>query len=320
LAPKIQIMAKGGLFSLTGSVALLSLFLFTVSASAAATRFSIATYNLENYLDVAAGARAPKSSQSRAKIRESLRALGADVLGLQEIGSSNALQELRASLNSEGLDYPFWEFVTGSDPDINIAVLSRFPIAERRSHTRDTFLLGGRRFRTSRGFAEVDIQVTDRYRFTLFVAHLKSRRPVAQADEADLREQEALLLREKLQTRLQARPSLNLVLVGDLNDVRDSGSTRALLGKGRLALLDTRPAERNGDANASSTPGLVPRNITWTYFYGKEDTYSRIDYIMVSRGMAKELDPSGTYVLALPNWGLASDHRPVIARFVAEDK
>ena len=51
-----------------------------------------------------------------------------------------------------------------------------------------------------------------------------------------------------------------------------------------------------------------------------DDTYSRIDYILLSKSMAKEWIPSETYVLASPNWGLASDHRPLVASFSAEDK
>jgi endonuclease/exonuclease/phosphatase family metal-dependent hydrolase len=241
-------------------------------------------------------------------------------LGLQEIGSTNALLELRSALKASGLDYPHWEHVAGPDTNLQVAVLSRFPITARRSHTREGFLLGGRRLRVARGFAEVELEVNDRYSFTLFVAHLKSRRPVAQADEAEWREQEALLLREKVDARLQADPNANVAIVGDLNDVKDSISTKALLGKGRNALIDARPAEKNGDDGHSTTPGFAPRNITWTYFYGKEDTYSRIDYILLSRVMAREWDPEGTYVLSLPNSGVASDHRPLLAAFEASNR
>jgi hypothetical protein len=36
--------------------------------------------------------------------------------------------------------------------------------------------------------------------------------------------------------------------------------------------------------------------------------------------MASEWLPEETYVLAFPDWGLASDHRPMVATFVAEDR
>jgi exonuclease III len=85
-------------------------------------------------------------------------------------------------------------------------------------------------------------------------------------------------------------------------------------------LLDTRPAERNGDDPADRASRFAPRNITWTHYYAKEDAYSRIDYILLSPDMAREWNPSGSYVLALPNWGVGSDHRPIVASFAAADR
>ena len=303
-----------------GCFAACLLGLFAGHALEAATVFRVATYNLENYFDEPAGTRPAKTPEARAKIRESLRALDADVVALQEIGGTNVLVELRATLKTEGLDYPFWEHVSGWDTNIHLAVLSRFPITARRPHTNESFLLFGRRFRVSRGFAEVDIKVTDRYSFTLFTTHLKSRRPVPEADEAELREQEARLLRGRIDARLTADPDANVIVLGDLNDTKDSKSTRAVIGRGKHALFDTRPAERNGDNQPNTNPRYDPRNVTWTHHYGKEDTYSRIDYILVSRGMAREWKKDETFVLALANWGVASDHRPLVASFFAEDR
>jgi endonuclease/exonuclease/phosphatase family metal-dependent hydrolase len=282
--------------------------------------FTVATYNLENYVDVQVGSRLPKSAGARAKVRESLRTMRADVLALQEIGGTSALLELRAALREEGLDYPHWELVGGFDTNIHVAVLSRFPFTARRPHTNETFLLYGRRFQVTRGFAEVEVRVHDRYRFTLIAAHLKSRRETGAANQADLREQEALRLRRLVDDRLRADPELNLVVLGDLNDHPDSPSLRTILSRGRrAALTDTRPAERNGDRAPNADPRYPPRHVTWTNFYGKEDNYSRVDYILLSPGMVREWDRAGSYVLALPDWGVASDHRPVVARFTARD-
>lgn len=286
----------------------------------AADSFRVATYNLDNYVDELAGTRPLKTPEGRTKIRESLRVINADVVALQEMGGTNALLELRTSLKADGLDYPYWELVSGWDTNIHVAVLSRFPITARRPHISDAFLLFGHRFRVSRGFAEVDIKVNDRYSFTLLTAHLKSRRPVPEADEAELREQEAIILREKIDARLAANPDANLIVLGDLNDTKDTKSTRAIIGRGRKALIDTRPSERNGDNQPNPNPRYEPRNITWTHHYGKEDTYSRIDYILISRGMAREWSKEETYILTLANWGIGSDHRPVVASFFAADK
>jgi len=36
--------------------------------------------------------------------------------------------------------------------------------------------------------------------------------------------------------------------------------------------------------------------------------------------MAREWITKDTYVLAMPNWGVASDHRPLVATFEAKDE
>ena len=286
----------------------------------AADTFSVATYNLENYLDDPAGPRHPKSEAAKDRIREMIRAMKPDVLAVEEIGSTNTLLELRSSLRAEGLNYPHWSHVAGFDTNIHVAVLSRFPLLACRPHTDEGFLLNGRRFRVSRGFAEVDVQVNAEYKFTLIAAHLKSRREVPQADETDLREQEAAVLREIIDARLRTDPNLNLIVLGDFNDLKDSKPIRTIIGRGKNALIDTRPAEKNGELPLASNSLAAPRNVTWTYYFSKEDTYSRIDYLLLNRGMAREWQTNATYVLALPGWGVASDHRPIIAGFVAHDR
>jgi hypothetical protein len=77
---------------------------------------------------------------------------------------------------------------------------------------------------------------------------------------------------------------------------------------------------RNGDNAPSPNPAWEPRNVTWTHYYGKEDTYSRIDFLLISPGLAREWLANETYVLTLPNWGVGSDHRPIMATFEAADK
>jgi endonuclease/exonuclease/phosphatase family metal-dependent hydrolase len=288
--------------------------------SGVAEVFRVATYNLEGYLDATSGTRQKKSQESKAKIRETIRSLNPDVLALQELGTLTALLELRDSLKAEGLDLPNWEYVSGSDTNIHIAVLSRYPFIARHAYTNENYLLSGRRFHVSRGFAELAIQVSPSYSFTLLCAHLKSKRATPQADEAEMRAEEARLLREKIEAHLASNPESNLVVLGDFNDTKDAVSTKILLGRGKLKLVDTCPAERNGDSLEALNHPTEARNVTWTLYYNKDDTFSRVDYILLSRGMAREWLPQETYVATIPDWGLASDHRPLVAGFEAVDK
>jgi len=217
--------------------------LFFCSASLATVTFRIATYNVENYLDQQTESRSHvKSAEAKAKIRESIRALNPDVLALEEMGTTNALMELRASLKTDGLDFPFWEHVSGADTNIHIAVLSKFPIVARHPHTNETFLLDGRRFHVSRGFAEVEIQAATNFTFTLIAAHLKSRRPVPNADEAEERLEEAKVLRGIVEEHFTNNPNARLIVLGDFNDAKDSDAVKTIIGRGRFKLTDTRPA------------------------------------------------------------------------------
>ena len=288
----------------------------------AAETFRVAAYNVENYLDQPTESRKNvKSDAAKAKVREVILAMKPDVIAFEEMGELSALLELRDSLKAAGLDLPHYEHVTGFDTNIHVAVLSKFPIVARRPHTNDNFLLNGKRFRVSRGFTDVAIKVNDQYQFTLIGAHLKSRRPVPNADEGELRLEEAKALRAIVDKHLADKPDANLVVLGDFNDTYNTKAIKEVVGRGKTKLTDTRPAEKNGDNLPNpSNPNYSPRNETWTHFYGVEDSYSRIDYLMLSHGMAREWNKDQTYIPVIPNWGQASDHRPLVATFEAENK
>lgn len=293
-----------------------ALFTLLCFNSFAADTFRIATYNVENYLDQPTESRhVAKSSEAKAKIRTSIKAMNPDVIALEEMGTTNALLELRAPLKAKGMNFPFWEHVSGADTNIHVAVLSKFPIVARHPHTNDEFLLGSRRFRVSRGFTEVEIQAATNFTFTLIAAHLKSRRPVPEADEAELRLQEAKMLRRIVDEHFKADPDARLIVLGDFNDTKDSDPIKEIIGRGKFKLTDTRPAEHNGDNAPAQPPYFQPRNVAWTYFYGANDTYSRIDYILLSPAMARDWVKAETYIPTIPNWGIGSDHRPIIATF-----
>jgi endonuclease/exonuclease/phosphatase family metal-dependent hydrolase len=289
--------------------------LWLASYSSPAASFSVATYNVEGYLTNASDSRPEKPAAARTMVQRTLLHLAADVVALQEIGGTNALLELRSALQTQGLHYPHWDLAHGYDTNIQVAILSRFPIVARRSHEKEGFLLRGRRYQTTRGFEEIDLVAPPDYPFTLFNVHLKSRREVAGGNQEELREQEARLLRRLIDARLRAQPGLNLILLGDFNDLKSSLTLRTILGRGNTALVDTHPAERNGDDQPHPDPRYPPRRVVWTHYYAKEDTYSRVDYILLSPGMAREWNRAKSFVLALPNWGVASDHRPLLVTF-----
>jgi endonuclease/exonuclease/phosphatase family metal-dependent hydrolase len=263
------------------------------ASSSWAEAFRVATYNIENYLDATSPKGCVKSAESKAKVRESIRAINPDVLALQEVGSVETLLELRDSLKAEGLDFPHWEHVTGSDADLHVAILSRFPFAARRPYTEDSFELNGQRFRVRRGFAEVDVQVNPGYQFTLFAAHLKSRNAVPDGDAAGLRLGEARLLRAKIDARLAKGAEAKIIVLGDFNDTEDSAVVQTIRGAGGGELFDTQPAEEGGnnkDAKARSIgvpgPGVAAQGPAWTTFY-EEKTPRPFDALCATEGQGK---------------------------------
>jgi len=77
-----------------------------------------------------------------------------------------------------------------------------------------------------------------------------------------LRLEEAKVVREKIDERLAANPNADLIVLGDLNDTKDSKSTVEVMGRGKRKLVHTRPAERNGDSIANTNASLGTRNVT----------------------------------------------------------
>jgi endonuclease/exonuclease/phosphatase family metal-dependent hydrolase len=297
----------------------IAFFVFGLVCNSFATEtFRVATYNVENYLDQPTESRHfVKSVEAKAKVRESIEAMKPDIIAFEEMGTTNALLELRASLKTDGQDFPFWEWIEGADTNIRVAVLSKFPIIARHPHTNDEFLLDGKRFRVSRGFAEVEIQVATNFTFTLIAAHLKSQLQIPNADEAEERLGEATVLRGIIDEHFKENPDAKLIVLGDLNDSKNSDPIKKIIGRGKFKLTDTRPAERNGDNAFAENIYHEPRNAAWTYFYGLDDTYSRIDYILLSPAMTRDWVTNETYIPTISNWGIGSDHRPIVTTFKA---
>jgi endonuclease/exonuclease/phosphatase family metal-dependent hydrolase len=264
------------------------------------------------YIDAPFNDVLPKTESSRKIVRQSIRALNADVLALEEIGSTNALLELRSALQKEGLHYEFWDWMQAKDTNLHLAFFSKVPIVSRTHFTNEAFLYAGKRNFVGRGFEQIEIEPEPGFRLAILSAHLKSKRIMAEADQQSLREEEAQVLRERVDDYLRAHARGNLIVLGDLNDSISSRTLRTVVGRGKTALFDTRPAERNGDSDANSNARFLPRRIIWTHYFGRDETYSRLDYILLSPLLRGRFDPGSSFIPQIPNWGTGSDHRPVV--------
>lgn len=270
--------------------------------------FRVATYNVENWLLMERNRKPdqPKPAGSKEAWWTIVAEIRPDVLGLQEVGSTNDLAEIAAGLAERGVEYPHWEWIRGVDTNRHVALLSRFPITGRFSRTDYVFTVSTNAHSVQRGILDVAIQVNDHYSFRALVVHLKSRREVPEFDQAEMRLNEAQTLRHHIAKALKEQPDLNLLVMGDFNDVPDSAPLRAVVGEPPFTL--------------HILPARTRAGHTGTHLWRARREWSRIDYIIVSPGMLPEFIPNSARVGEHPLSDRASDHRPVWADFYAEDR
>jgi endonuclease/exonuclease/phosphatase family metal-dependent hydrolase len=281
-----------------------ALALWTTAAFAqTADTFVVGSYNIENWLlmDRRGQRNQPKPDDEKRAVFDVLQSVRPDVLGLVELGRTNELLEVVAGLRQRGLDYPFYEWIEGSDSTRHVALISRFPITERHSRTDYSYRLEGRQMRMNRGILDVLVEVNDRYAFRAIVLHLKSKVPSRIGDEALIRLEEARLVRSHIEEMLNSNPRINLLVMGDYNDTPESEPIRLIVGAAPLQLFDLMPADSRGGHD--------------THYWKAQGLFSRIDYLLASPGMAHEYVAGSARIADVPAWETASDHRAIYARF-----
>ena len=277
------------------------------------TNFTVGVYNVEKY-------ELEKNEEFVNKSRKTVQSIcqmNADVLGLVEMGSLASTTYLMDELKRSGMDYPHYEWMRSNDGQLNLVIFSRYPLKEIVHHTQDRYELDERSYTLRRGILEATVEVTDDYSFTVLLTHLKSQLESTKLDQLEVRLEEAKLLRGKVEKILDEDPEADFVVMGDLNDDYSSLPIRTILGTpaGKRRLLDARPIEQIGDSLPEERTRGKFRSVAWTYFYSKEDSYSRLDYILYSPGLRTQFQSEETRVVVVPNWGVASDHRPIRTGF-----
>ncbi len=267
------------------------------------------TYNLQRYalMDRDGGGKLddPKPEAERKAVVALIVKERPDVLAVQEMGGEKTFGQFQEEIRVAGLDYPYAELLRRGTWEINLAVLSRFPIVSVQHHTNNWYSIGPAKVPVARGFLDVTIQVTPDYSFRLLSAHLKSK-VYSKLGQTEMRRNEARLLNKNVRAILKENPKVNLLLVGDMNDDYQSAPLREVGGRRGGELTDLRPVDSVGDS--------------WTYFMESKDQYSRLDYLFVSEGMLPEVVRDRTRVVRDPLTAEASDHRPVVGVFRAMEQ
>ena len=261
-------------------------------------------YNLKNYLTMRryAGEKITNRSKPEREISSLISIIKnakPDILGVCEIGTPEDLANLQSRLKKAGLNLPHSHRTYGGDPVRALAVLSRYPIVSWALPEKADYRLEGRPFKMSRGILDVTIQLPNK-RVRFLGAHLKSKRPIKEADQEMMRRNESLLLRKHIESILSKCPEAALMAYGDFNDTKRSKAIYTV--KGRF----------NSDSHMKMLELSDSRGETWTHHWKLEDVYSRFDYVMVSKHLAPWIDLKASSVLNPDDWEQASDHRPML--------
>lgn len=275
----------------------------------------VSFYNLKNYLAMDRRVNgdltldAPKPEREIKYLLEGIGEIKPDILGVCEIGDPDYLKDFQKRLKNAGMDYPHTALVRAkSGFDRNLAILSRFPIIAENSRDDYTYRIYEEKFPFQRGVLDVTIQVNPDYELRCIVLHLKSKRQIPEADEAQMRLNEAQLARAHLDKIFQTDPEVNLLVMGDLNEDRHEPPIKALQGffgsRGYLSSL-----------TLSDQFGF-----RWTHHWSFADAYSRFDYALLSRGINPEVDRKKSSIHHWPNWDDASDHRPIVISVMPVNK
>ncbi len=265
-------------------------------------------YNVENWLTMDRYVNrqtlkgAPKPTSEKEAVVRILARHRPDVIGLSEIGTAADLAEIQDALKAAGQNFPHSHYTGGMDPTRHLGLLSRFPITSTAKPAETEYRLAGQTFGINRGILDATLSARGKtYRF--LGVHLKSKRDSEQGDQEIIRLNEARLLRRHVDSILKTDPDARLVVYGDFNDTRATKAIKMITGN------------YNDPTYLTAIPAKDSNQEAWTHFWELNDIYSRIDYIMVSRGMKPDVDFYAAKIIDDADWKDASDHRPILAIF-----
>lgn len=304
------------LFQITRRVLGPAVFFAAALLSAAEPeRLTFCSYNLKNWLTMDRFDQqtyktlpsAPKPEDERQRVVKILAAIKPDILGVCEIGNADDLADLQKRLKATGIDLPHTELAHGGDETRRLAILSRLPIKLRNSQTDLKYQLGAQTLPFQRGILHVTIPITPTFDLHCVGVHLKSKREITEADQAQMRRNEARLLRKHLDSIFTQEPGARILAYGDFNEHRNEPAISDIIGSPRTsdtAMQDVWLKDKDGEV--------------WTHFWDAADTYSRLDYCFASRLLRPHLDYRGCYIYSARDFDKASDHRPLVLKISPE--
>jgi endonuclease/exonuclease/phosphatase family metal-dependent hydrolase len=278
----------------------------------AAHALTLATFNVENYtvadrmVEGVYRQAYPKPEKEKVAVTKVNAGISPDILAVQEMGTQAYLDEFRRDLRAAGQDFPHAVLLEAADPDRHVAMLSKWPFKEVRRHGQVPVKYLDVTEVVKRGVLEV-VFATNEGDLSVFVVHLKSKRTERPDDPESARQRaaEAEAVRDLVLARFPHPTQARFVICGDWNDTRATRPVRALQQRGDTVLGEIlRATDSRGE--------------TWTHFYRKEDSYSRLDYILVSQGLRTAVAGGQAKIWDGVGAGEGSDHRAVYVKLNLE--
>jgi endonuclease/exonuclease/phosphatase family metal-dependent hydrolase len=290
----------------------------------------IATYNTLNLFDHADDPalsgefddiKTPTATERCAKLAEAIKAVDADIIGLEEVESLEALTWFRDTF----LPDAGYEFLASKDVGyyrgVECSLMSRFPITDVRvwlNESLDNVKREGigwtkppqdaGRLTFQRSPLMVTVKPRDDYEITIFVVHHKA------GNNDYHREAEALRLVEIINEMRQQDPARNIIVMGDFNCAPWDKSMRVYLAAGMIDTMAFRTVDKNN-----------PESLQ----YKTHESDRVLDYILLNSAAHRELVIGSPFVygtLMPPSSydyrkdphppGYASDHYPVAIEIV----
>jgi len=245
--------------------------------------------------------------KKKAWISSQLSKMDADIIGFQELFEEDALRQIM----EEHPDYKHAELVMGARKGGSpaVALISRYPIKSYTVFTDfpeqlevDDFVVPFIEF--SRPILKVEVELRKGLVVSVFVAHLKSKRPLipnnvdrhdpleiskGEARSLLLRASEANALRTILMDSLQNR-STPVITLGDLNDTHTAVTTQIVSGQPPPRYWPFAQKKKIWDILLYHVKDIQARqafkDVYYTHIHNGH--YESLDHIMVSQELVKE--------------------------------
>ena len=206
---------------------------------------------------------------------KAIKAVKADVMGVQEVENLDTLRTFNTRHVRGKSQYRYPILVdSGNDPRmIDVGAFCNREIDFIRTHQ---YLRSGRVATFSRDCLEVHVKI-GAITVPVFVNHFKSMlggRAATKKRRETKSEAVVKILKDRCGTNFGKE---YFVTVGDLNDCMEPGKEReSSLG----ALLES--------AQMGNVVDRLPKDQHWTHFYNGDKSYHQLDYILVSRKLARK--------------------------------